>query len=409
MGERKKVRIGRTLPPAAAPIPLGNILRACFSTFGAPCNPSITFETELEVFFETKYCFLVSSGKAALTLILTALKNLYPERKEVLIPAFTCYSVPAAIKKAGLIVKLCDMAPCSLDINKDHLQEIISADWQEKKLLCVLVTHLFGCPANFPSIKKIVGSEIPIIEDAAQAMGEELSGKKLGTFGDAGFFSLGRGKALSTMEGGVIITNRDDLGKIIGTLMESLPGYSQIATIKLAIKALLTNMLQKPLMYGLPKALPFLRLGETIYEENFSLNKFSSFQRKLARNWRERLKTHQKARIENIKFWQDRLPNTLLRACREYTNSSMIRLPLLAGSHQERNCLEGLSGQAGLGIMPGYPTLIHKIPEIAHEFSAQQYPHANYICERLFTIPVHELVTDEDKKQIASLLARVVD
>ena len=192
------MRIGRTLPPAAAPIPLYDILRAVPFGFTLPSHHN-HLEKELIEEFGQKYCFLVSSGKAALTLILTALKDLYPQRTEVLIPAFTCYSVPAAIKKAGLRVKLCDMAPSSLDFDKDHLQKIISADRQEKKLLCVLVTHLFGCPADYSGIQKIVGSDIPIIEDAAQAMGEKLNGKKLGTLADAGFFSLGRGKVLSTM------------------------------------------------------------------------------------------------------------------------------------------------------------------------------------------------------------------
>ena len=79
-----------------------------------------------------KHCFLVSSGKAALTLILQALKELHPERNEVLIPAFTCYSVPSSIVRAGLKVKLCDISPDTLDFDYNQLEKILN-DYQLNK------------------------------------------------------------------------------------------------------------------------------------------------------------------------------------------------------------------------------------------------------------------------------------
>ena len=398
-------RIGRTLPPAAAPIPMADILQALPACFQRSDEKRI-FEDELKKAFSQQYCFLVSSGKAALVLILQALKALYPERNEVLIPAFTCYSVPAAIKKTGLRVKLCDMGKNSLDYDKEQLQKIMEKNKDKKSILCVIVTHLFGCPADYKGLKEIIGEDIPIVEDAAQAMGEESNGKKLGTQGDAGFFSLGRGKALSTMEGGVIITSRTDLGAMIGYLEDNVAGYSRIDTIKLLIKAVFITVLQKPMLFWLPKSLPFLGLGETIYDQNFSIKKISSFQRQLARNWRKRLDRHRQARIANISFWENRLPNKLMRICRNYAGSAMIRLPLLASSNKERNFLVELSEQAGLGIMPGYPTPINEIADIAGEFTGQNYPHARNICDCLFTVPVHEFVRVEDNRQIMKLLKK---
>ena len=94
------IRIGRTLPPAAAPIPFSDVLRALPSCFRH--DQSVSIEPTNRKEFENYYCYFVSSGKAALFLILKVLQNLYPGREEVLIPAFTCYSVPAAIKKADL-------------------------------------------------------------------------------------------------------------------------------------------------------------------------------------------------------------------------------------------------------------------------------------------------------------------
>ena len=398
------MRIGRTLPPAAAPIPLGGILRAFLASLVAANRDDRWFEEEIQRDFGTRYCFAVSSGKAGLTLILKALKELYPGRDEVLVPAFTCYSVPAAIKKAGLRVALCDLAPSSLDLDLGQLREKIVADREKKTVLCVLVTHLFGCPAALPEIRKITGAEVPIIEDAAQAMGEESNGKRLGVAGDAGFFSLGRGKALSTMEGGLVLTSRDDLGQAIARLVDALPRYSKGAVLRLAAKALLTNVLQGPWFFWLPKALPFLRLGETIYEEDFPVYRISALQRELARNWGERLERHRRARKALISFWRGRLPDRYTLLCCS-TDTSMIRLPILAQTGRERDCLCRQSERLGLGIMPAYPAPIHELPELQGECAGQCFPHARDICDRLFTIPVHELVTPDDNRKIEHLLS----
>ena len=67
-----------------------------------------------------RHVFLVSSGSAALTLALMALKSLARER-EVVIPAYTCFSVPAAVLQAGLRPVLCDIDPSTFDFDHSHL------------------------------------------------------------------------------------------------------------------------------------------------------------------------------------------------------------------------------------------------------------------------------------------------
>ena len=192
------MRIGRTLPPAAAPLNWENIFWGLKEVLGNHCENG-RFEKELKEYFSSRYCFLVSSGKAALTLILQALHDRHPDRDRVLIPAYTCYSVPSAITRAGLKIKLCDVEPGTFDFNFNQLRKLL----EDEKVLCVVPTHLYGMPADIEKLHwALQGREIFIVEDAAQAMGAEWQGKKLGTLGDVGFFSLGRGKALSTVEGG---------------------------------------------------------------------------------------------------------------------------------------------------------------------------------------------------------------
>ncbi len=403
----------RTLPPAAAPIPVSQIISAQPSCFRSASEES-RFAQEIKQEFGIKHCFLVSSGKTALTIILQALKSLNPEREYVLIPAYTCYSVPAAIKRAGLKIMLCDLAPDSLDFDLEQLKNIIESDKKEEKILCVLATHLFGCPVDISAIKSVVTKEIPVVEDAAQAMGEEIEEKKLGTLSDVGFYSLGRGKALSTMEGGVIVTDNDAIAGKVKALVNSLPEYSPIDSLKLFVKALLTTILQRPSLFWLPKALPFLKLGETIYEPDFAMRKMSPFQMKLAENWQARLERHRKARLNNIRFWLENLPSFLTALCKTDVYA-LIRFPVLADTvnmrdeilHPERKMTHTFTPShlpnfvpLRLGIMPMYPTPVNNIPEISSEFDDVEYPNAQDICDRLLTLPVHEFVGSKDRMKI---------
>src|SRR5665647_1758691 len=142
------MRIGRTLPPAASPFYLKDIVSGVTGFFNGDGIVE-RFEDDLASFYQVRYCCAVSSGKAALVLILQALHAIHPERDEVLIPAYTCYSVPSAIIRAGLKVRLCDMATGTLDFDFDRMAD----ELENPGLLCVIPTHLFGMPADVKRIK----------------------------------------------------------------------------------------------------------------------------------------------------------------------------------------------------------------------------------------------------------------
>lgn len=87
----------------------------------------------------------------------------------------------------------------------------------------------------------------------------------------------------------------------------------------------------------------------------------------------------------------------------------MIRLPLLAPTQGVRDYILRQSEQQGLGLMSAYPASIHKIPELADEFSEFTFPRAEDVCGRILTIPVHEYVRGEDNEKILSLLNDCVE
>ena len=189
------MRIGRTIPPAASPIDIRDIFNG-LKGLGNGKLETERFQSELQDYFNVKHCYLVSSGKAALTVILEALHELYPDRNEVLIPAFICFSVPSAIMRAGLKVKLCDVDDRTLDFDYAQLEKILKAYGSNKnppipnsqKLLAVLPAHLFGLAADVERVGSLTkGLGIYTIEDAAQVLGMTKKKKISVRWGMSGF------------------------------------------------------------------------------------------------------------------------------------------------------------------------------------------------------------------------------
>src|SRR5262245_27002219 len=195
------MRIGRTLPPVAAPLRWIDLWHGVAGG-RAPARAMARFEGDLRRHFAVNHVFLLSSGTAALTLTLKALR-LLSDRSEVVIPAYTCPSIPAAVLAAGLRPRLCDIDGARFDFDRARLEQTLSAD-----TLCVIAHDLFGIRSDIATIRALCRSRrITVIEDAAQAMGTEDEGGTLGTAGDVGIFSLGRGKTITCGSGGIIVTN----------------------------------------------------------------------------------------------------------------------------------------------------------------------------------------------------------
>lgn len=393
------MRIGRTLPPAVAPLTLGNIFSGVTALFQGDAAVHC-FQQSLRNYFNQQHCFTVSSGKAALTLILRALKHKHPKRTRVLIPAFSCYSIPSAIIRAGLEISLCDVDPNTLDYETTQLETKL----KDPLLLCVISVHLFGVPAAVQTLRdRINDPQVVLIEDAAQAMGTLHQDSYLGTRGDVGIFSLGRGKALSTVEGGVVITDSDELAALLQQEYRRYFEYSLLQKIKLLGYALALWMLSRPVLFWLPKSLPFLKLGETIYDPQFPLQKLSNVQAGFADNWQIRLKKSQQKRAEHTSYWHQRIPIPVLKGVGECI-LPLLRFPLRLNNDSVASRLVADSDQQGLGIAFSYPDAICEIPELASHFAGQDYPAARKLAHMLLTLPVHEYVSRNDQIKIEKLL-----
>ena len=387
------MKIGRSLPPAAAPLGWRDVWHGITGAF-TPERSLLAREQELRREFGVAHVFLVSSGTAALKLTLTALRSL-STRTDVVLPAYTCFSVPAAILKAGLRPVLCDITPATFDFDHGLLEQTLTPG-----TLCVIAHHLFGIPSDIDRVRATCRARgIFVVEDAAQAMGPEGNGRKLGTRGDVGIFSFGRGKNVTCGSGGVIVTNSSQIAEAIALEYGGVPSPALWETVKDFLSLVLMAIFIRPRLYWIPAALPFLRLGETVFPKEVPVRRLSGIKAGILRGWRERLTRSNEIRSETADYFRQRLP----LGAAQGESHPYLRLPLLAASSQEKQRLCSFSKARGLGLSPAYPTPLNEIPEMRAAVDGRQFPSARRIAANLLTLPTHQWLLEKDKRALADL------
>ena len=171
------------------------------------------FEQKFCDYIGAKHAFAVNNATAALEL--SAQLCQFQPGEEVIIPShtFTSSAYPFAKKGAKIVWA---------DINLQT--RVVTADTLAKKITpktrAIVVVHLYGYAADMPAIVNLAKQHnILLIEDAAQSMGTSVDGKKSGTFGDIGIFSLHSHKNITTLgEGGIIVVKNPEMAAIIPML-----------------------------------------------------------------------------------------------------------------------------------------------------------------------------------------------
>jgi dTDP-4-amino-4,6-dideoxygalactose transaminase len=383
----------RKVPPSAPPLTYGSLVSGLAGIFQGKSR-ILELERELKHFFGVRYVYLLSSGKAALVLILRALKRLSPGKDEVVIPAYTCFSVPSGIVRAGLRVTACDIDETSFGMDLHRLQETIN-----ERTLCVIPTHLFGIPED---VEKVLGickkTNVYSVEDAAQSMGGVHQGRSLGTFCDVGFFSLGRGKNITCGTGGIVVTDSDDIAREIGREYRNLPSPSTRRIVVDFLKLSLMTTFIKPRLYWIPAMLPFLRLGETEFTTNFPIERLSGLQAGVLKGWSAQLEASNGIRAGNTEFFRARIPSSV-----RFLPAPCNRFPVLVEDGAKRDRLFEADCGRELGFSRMYPSPVNEIDEIRAQFNGVTFPAAKHISERILTLPTHAFLTREDRERICQL------
>lgn len=166
--------------------------------------PVALLEHEFAEMLGAKYALAVSSCSAALFLSLKALG--LPRDAKVLVPAFTFAAVPSSVVHA-------DCIPVLVDVNDDYRVDM--GDFAAKltgDIGAVIISHMRGHTSDMDAIMTLADAAgVPVIEDAAHSLGTTWGGKNIGTIGKIGCFSFQSYKLLNAGEGGILITDDDDL------------------------------------------------------------------------------------------------------------------------------------------------------------------------------------------------------
>ena len=154
--------------------------------------------------FGSKHAQLVSSGTAALTTAICALGIGYGD--EVILPSFTFVASFEAVLSVGAVPVFVDVDD-TLTLDPDAVRNAITS-----KTKCIMPVHMCGSMADMDALQAICREHnLVLLEDACQSIGGTYKGKKLGTIGDAGTFSFDFVKTITCAEGGVVMTNREDV------------------------------------------------------------------------------------------------------------------------------------------------------------------------------------------------------
>lgn len=159
---------------------------------------------------QVKHAYAVTSATTALHLALVALG--VGAGDEVIVPAFTWVSTANVVLYCGATVVFADIDPVTFNIDLNDLKKRITS-----RTKAIIPVHLFGLCADMDAIKAIAPN-IPLVEDGACAAGAGYKGKAAGSLGDIGCFSFHPRKSVTTGEGGMVTTNNDQLGEMIGML-----------------------------------------------------------------------------------------------------------------------------------------------------------------------------------------------
>lgn len=170
------------------------------------------FESAFAAYIGAPHAAAVSSGTAGLHLVIRALD--LGEGDEVILPSFAFIAAANALRYERVSPVFADIDPRTLNLDAGRVEELITP-----RTRAILVVHTFGVPAAMNEIMEIARRRgLLVIEDACEALGAELDGKKAGTFGDAGVFAFYPNKQITTAEGGMAVTHRPEIAARIRSL-----------------------------------------------------------------------------------------------------------------------------------------------------------------------------------------------
>lgn len=376
-------------------------------------------EDNFKKYLGVKYAFSFNSGRSSFYAILKSL-NL-KNKDSVLLQAFTCNAVPNPILWANLNPIYVD---CNDNFNID-IEDLKNKITPKTKVL--VVQHTFGLPANMDEIIKIADeNNIILIEDCAHALGAEYlpaqagKGKKLGTMGKASFFSFSRDKVISSVYGGMAVTNDDQIGKKLQELQKEFGMPSNYWVFQQILHPILLNYLILPIYSFLDLGKIFLILSQVTHILSKAVSKKEKrgerpdyFPKALpnalavmAQKQFNKLNNFYSHRKQLAEFYYKELKNTSFKMSDMADRQSYLRFPI-----QHKNAYEIIYeawNNQNILIGDWYTTPIApddtKIKEMKYNLGSCK--NAERLAKITLNLPTHINISMDDAERIVNFLKK---
>lgn len=325
------------------------------------------FEREWAAYCGCRHAVCVGNGLEALTLILRAYRLLYgwKEGDEVIVPANTFIATVLAVGEAGLTPVLCEPSWNTCLIEDREVAALLTP-----RTRAIMPVHLYGCLCDMEPLRRLADAHgLKLIEDAAQAHGALVNGRRAGHLGDAAGFSFYPGKNLGALgDAGAVTTDDDELAVTV----RKLANYGSARKYVNEYRGLnsRTDELQAA---ALRVKLPFLD----------------------ADNERRR-------RLAALYLRTITAPHVVLPHVGDEVSHVFyvfsIRTP-------HRDALQRFLRQNGVETLIHYPVPPHKQAAYA-EWNTRSYPVTERIHDEQLSLPVSQVMTEEDVLRVAGLVNR---
>ena len=313
------------------------------------------FEAELARACETRHALAVSSGTAALHVAVLAL-GLDPG-DEVLVPAYTFPATANVVALSGLEPVLVDVDPVTMNVDPEKIAVT-------PRTKAVIAVDLFGRPCRIEELP-----DLPVIEDAAGALGARRRGRACGALGAVGCFSFHPRKIVTTGEGGAVTTDDDRLAAAMAQMRNH--GWRSLADADMPAPGLNYRLSDVLAAVGLPQ---LRRLDELLATRT-----------RLAAGYAERLRhlpvTLPEADEGDVHGWQAYVIQV------ERRDDVMAKLRA-----------EGIEAQVGTFALP-----------LLRAYRDQGFfPGAEHAFEHALALPFHTLLTEAEQDRVAEALDKIV-
>ncbi len=362
--------------PVAAPVFVGNekqYVNDCLETtwISSAGKYIQSFEQKFAEFCNTKHAIAVMNGTVALHLSLIALG--IGAGDEVIIPSLTYVATANCVAYVGATPVFVDSEPQTWNIDPEKIEQAITA-----RTKAIIAVHLYGHPADMRAIMKIAERHnLYVIEDAAEAHGASVEGRSVGSIGHIAAFSFFGNKIITTGEGGMIVTNNDQLAQ----KMRQLKGQGVDPVRRYWFPMIGYNYR----MTNIQAALGLAQLEKVDWH--------LAQRRRIAQTYRQYLKDYDDICL------QPELPG--------YVNSYWMTSLVLGDNLPDRDRVMQQLAEQGIETRPFfYP--MHVLPMYANLANGKKFPIADRVSMRGMNLPSFASLTEEDIHYVCACLVKVL-